>query len=83
MFGKERMQSNDFVIKLIDQRIEFKGYGKGLGTGICLLSAKDMANSGKSTSRILSTFYPNTKIIKLEFVPQVFFEDDDEKAPGS
>lgn len=83
MFGKHRMQSNDFKITLIDKRIEFNGFGKGLGTGICLLSAKDMAKSGKSTSRVLSTFYPNTKIIKLEFVPQVFFEDDEVHIPAS
>lgn len=79
MLGKERIQSNDFTIKLVDKRIEFRGHGKGHGVGICLLSAKNMAKEGKSTSRILSTFFPDTKIIKLEFVPQVFFEDDNQE----
>jgi SpoIID/LytB domain protein len=75
MIGIDRIQSNDFNIKLIDRRIEFTGHGKGLGVGICLMSAKDMAKSGKATSKILSAFYPETKIMKLEFVPQVFFND--------
>ena len=73
--GSHRLQSNDVDIKLIDQRVEFTGYGKGLGVGICLAAAKDMSKNGKSTSRMLSAFFPDTKIIKLEFVPQVFFED--------
>ena len=77
LIGKERIQSNDFNVKLIDQRIEFTGHGKGFGVGICLISAKDMAKSGKATSKILSSFYPETKIMKLEFVPQVFFNDGD------
>jgi len=75
LLGKDRLQSNDFTIKLIDQRVEFAGYGKGLGVGICILSAKEMARSGKSTAKVLSSFYPDTKIMKLEYVPQVFFED--------
>ena len=73
------MLSNDFSIKLIDKRVEFDGHGKGLGVGICLFSAKDMARGVKSTARILSNFYPETKIMKLEFVPQVFFEDGEIK----
>lgn len=75
LLGKDRLLSNDFKIKLIDKRVEFDGYGKGLGVGICLLSAKDMARCGKSTAHILADFYPDTKIMKLEFVPQIFFED--------
>ncbi len=76
LIGEQRLQSNDFTIKLIDERIEFTGYGNGLGVGICLLSAKEMADSGKSTAKVLSSFYPETKIMKLEFVPQVFFENE-------
>lgn len=79
LIGKGRIQSNDFHISLIDQRIEFDGYGKGLGVGICILSAKEMAKAGKTTSKLLSAFYPDTKIIKLEFVPQVFFEEGEIK----
>ncbi|MCH9621483.1 MAG: hypothetical protein S4CHLAM20_09030 [Chlamydiia bacterium] len=75
MLGKERLQSNDFKISLIDKRIEFSGFGKGMGVGICLKSAKDMARAGKTTTKMLSSFYPETKIMKLEYVPQVFFED--------
>jgi len=76
LIGKDRLKSNDFSIKLIDERIEFSGFGSGLGVGICLLSAKEMAESGKSTAKVLAAFYPETKIIKLDFVPQVFFEED-------
>jgi SpoIID/LytB domain protein len=75
MIGTARMQSNDFSISLIDKRIEFDGYGKGLGVGICILSAKEMAKAGKTTAKVLSAFYPETKLIKLEFVPQVFFDE--------
>jgi stage II sporulation protein D len=74
LIGENRVQSNDFTIKSIDERIECFGYGKGLGVGICLLSAKEMAESNTSTARVLSHFFPETKIMKLEFVPQVFFE---------
>lgn len=77
LIGKHRILSNDFSISLIDKRVEFSGFGKGLGVGICLLSAKEMAKSGTSTSKMLSTFYPDTKLIKLEFVPQVFFEEEE------
>ena len=76
LIGKDRLQSNDFTIKLVDERIEFTGFGNGLGVGICLLSAKEMADSGKSTAKLLSSFFPETKIMKLEFVPQVFFEEE-------
>ena len=79
LIGEHRLQSNDFTIKVIDERIEFTGYGNGLGVGICLLSAKEMAESGKSTTKVLSSFYPETKIMKLEFVPQVFFEDSNDE----
>ncbi|MCH9812248.1 hypothetical protein K0U07_05770 [bacterium] len=75
--GAGRIQSNDFTIKLIDKRIEFRGYGKGPGVGICLLSAEELAKDGKSTASLLGTFYPDTKIIKLEFIPQVFFSEED------
>lgn len=75
--GKNRILSNDCSVKLVDKRIEFTGYGKGLGVGICLYSANQMADNGKSSSKILSTFFPETKIIKLEHVPQVFFDNND------
>lgn len=74
--GADRIQSNDCFIHLIDNRVEFSGYGKGLGVGICLHSAEQMASTGKPTAKILSQFFPGTKVIKLEFVPQVFFEEE-------
>jgi stage II sporulation protein D len=76
LLGKTRLQSNDFAIELIEERIEFTGYGKGHGVGICLLSAEEIASSGKSTAKLLSEFFPQTKIIKLAFVPRVFFDDN-------
>ena len=75
MIGTARLQSNDFNISLIEKRIEFDGHGKGSGVGICLLSAKEMAKSGQTTAKVLHAFYPDTKIIKLEFVPQIFFDE--------
>ena len=63
--GESKLKSNDFTIDVKGDTVTFKGYGKGHGTGLCLHSASLMANQGVDAAKILSTFFPNTKIEKL------------------
>jgi stage II sporulation protein D len=45
-------------------RFIFKGYGWGHKVGLCQWGAKGMADKGKSYKKILSHYYPGTKLIK-------------------
>lgn len=63
--GENNLKSNDFTIDVKADEITFKGYGKGLGTGLCLHSAELMAKQGADALRILTTFFPEVKVEKL------------------
>ncbi len=62
--GKSKLKSNDFSLDVKGEVVTFKGYGEGCGVGLCLYSAKVLAEEGLDAQKILSTFYPNTKIEK-------------------
>ncbi|NDD57695.1 MAG: SpoIID/LytB domain-containing protein [Chlamydiae bacterium] len=64
-FGDQKIKSNDFSLEVKGDNVTFKGYGQGYGTGLCLFSAELMAKHGHNASKILSTFFPNTKIQKF------------------
>ncbi len=60
--GKNRLRSNDFTVDSTGDKIVFKGYGEGAGVGLCVYSATLMAEHGDTTQKILSAFYPDTKL---------------------
>lgn len=66
--GESKLKSNDFTIDVKGEEITFKGYGKGLGTGLCLYSAELMAKQGQDALKILNTFFPGVKVEKLRTI---------------
>lgn len=63
--GAARLKSNDFNILVQGDQIIFKGFGEGVGVGLCLLSAQAMADKGDKAPKILSAFYPETQLEKM------------------
>ncbi len=60
--GETLLKSNDFSITAQGDKITFMGYGEGHGVGLCIHSAEILAQQGFSTSKILTTFFPETEI---------------------
>lgn len=60
--GAIKLKSNDFLVTVEGDRILFKGYGEGAGVGLCLFSANAMADKGDKAAKILSAFFPETKL---------------------
>ncbi len=69
LLGKENILSNDFKVELKKNQINFTGYGKGTGVGICLHSATSMAQNGALAVKILSSFFPDTYLVNLSAMP--------------
>jgi stage II sporulation protein D len=68
VIGENKLKSNDFTIDVKGEKITFKGYGQGHGTGLCLYTASLMAHQGADAARILATFFPQTNIEKLRSI---------------
>jgi len=67
IFGAEFLQSNDLKVEKQDKKhIYLKGQGEGLGTGLCLFTAKQMSQFGQNAKEILATFYPRATVEKLQ-----------------
>lgn len=64
--GKHKLRSNDFKVQIKGDEIVFTGYGEGPGVGLCLYSAKALAEKGEKAPQILSTFFPETKLEKVK-----------------
>ena len=62
VLGPTKLLSNDFTVKVQGDTIVFSGFGEGHGVGLCLFSAAAMADNGADTKKILSTFFPDTKL---------------------
>ena len=60
--GSHRLRSNDFTVALNGDQVLFNGFGEGHGVGLCILGALSMAEHGANTQKILSTFFPETKL---------------------
>jgi stage II sporulation protein D len=60
--GAHKLRSNDFTIEVKKEYILFTGYGEGHGVGLCLYSAKQMAEHGEKAPKILATFFPQTEL---------------------
>ena len=64
--GNVRLKSNDFSIQVAGDKVLFKGFGEGNGVGLCLYSASAMADKGERAPKILASFFPDTKLEKLD-----------------
>ena len=58
-----QLKSNDFTIEVSRDKVIFKGYGQGDGTGLCLFSASVLADKGEKAQQILARFFPNTQLV--------------------
>jgi stage II sporulation protein D len=74
--GLNRILSNDFTVHMIKDHIEFNGYGRGYGVGICLFTADQMAKIGDAAPQILNHFFPESTLIKLNTLPKSLFTND-------
>ncbi|MEX0962396.1 MAG: SpoIID/LytB domain-containing protein [Simkaniaceae bacterium] len=63
--GKKNLASNDFTVKVKNNQILFEGFGKGNGVGLCLFTAEKLAKGGEIAPKILSQFFPYTRIEKV------------------
>ena len=62
ILGKNNLLSSDFTVSLKDDQIIFSGFGKGHGVGLCLYSASSLAQNGENAVKILSKFFPDSKL---------------------
>jgi stage II sporulation protein D len=74
--GLNRILSSDFTVHLIRDHVEFNGYGRGYGVGICLYTADQMAKIGDSAPQILSHFFPESTLVKLNTLPKSLFTNE-------
>lgn len=68
--GKDKLKSNDFAVSIKGNIAAFEGFGKGLGTGLCLYSASQMSERGDDSPRILAEYFPYTHIEKMHAYPE-------------
>jgi peptidoglycan hydrolase-like amidase len=50
--------------------------GRGYGVGICLFTADQMAKIGDSAPQILSHFFPESTLVKLNTLPKSLFTNE-------
>jgi stage II sporulation protein D len=68
--GPSHLQSSDFTVSLKDDNVQFTGYGRGHGVGLCLYSASALAQNGDNAVKILSKFFPDTYLYNLNALPK-------------
>lgn len=73
--GSSHLLSSDFTVSLKEDKISFKGYGKGHGVGLCLYSASALAQNGENAVKILSKFFPETYLYNINALPKEFSEE--------
>lgn len=77
--GLNRILSSDFTVHLIRDHVEFNGYGRGYGVGICLFTADQMAKIGDSAPQILTHFFPESTLVKLNTLPKSLFTNQEKE----
>jgi stage II sporulation protein D len=55
------------IVKWGDKWIFSSGRGWGHGVGMCQCGAEGMARNGKNAKKILSYYYPDSKILTIEY----------------
>lgn len=66
IIGTNKLRSNDFTVKTQGDQLIFTGYGEGPGVGLCLYSAKILAEKGEKAPQILEAFFPQTRLEKVK-----------------
>jgi SpoIID/LytB domain protein len=66
IIGKKNILSNDFTVDVCSNDIIFHGFGNGHGVGLCLYSAKILAERGEKAPQILATFFPGSRLEKMQ-----------------
>lgn len=81
--GKSKLLSNDFTVSIKGDSLVFSGFGEGHGVGLCLYSAKLMAEKGEGAQKILAAFFPNTRVQNMRTLaaPENLAEQE-EKRPS-
>lgn len=69
--GAAQLKSNDFIIETTGDKIVFKGFGEGNGVGLCLFSASAMADKGEKAPKILTSFFPETKLENIRCINEI------------
>lgn len=64
--GSNKLRSNDFTVQTEGDELVFTGYGEGPGVGLCLYSAKALAEKGEKAPQILEAFFPQTRLEKIK-----------------
>jgi SpoIID/LytB domain protein len=64
--GIHKLRSNDFTVAMKGDEVVFTGFGDGPGVGLCLYSAKALAEKGEKAPQILQAFFPQTKLEKVK-----------------
>lgn len=60
--GWEKIRSNFYQVRNVEEQVVFAGRGSGHGVGLCQTGAEEMAREGKSYREILSFYYPGTQL---------------------
>ena len=47
-----------------EEKVTFRGLGKGHGVGLSVWGARGLANKRYTYEQILAHYYPNTKLVK-------------------
>lgn len=66
MMGAKHLLSSDFTVTVKDDSVNFNGFGKGHGVGLCVYSANALAQNGENAPKILSKFFPDTYLYNLD-----------------
>ena len=69
----DHLKSNLFNVSIKGNIAVFEGYGIGQGVGLCLYSAKQMAERGDNAVEILAQFFPGMILEKMPAYPDPIF----------
>lgn len=67
--GWNTVPSNHFTAREQDGEVVLQGAGQGHGLGLCQRGARGMAEQGSSYRKILTHYFPNTKLQELDRTP--------------
>ncbi len=66
ILGAKYIRSRRFLLEKVKNYIDIKGYGWGHGIGLCQWGAYGMAKAGYDFDEILSYYYPESELKRLE-----------------